>query len=231
VRGRIESILDFAKARGWREGENPSRWKGNLEFVLPKRAKVAGVVHHAALPYAELPEFVAELRQRDGIAARALEFLILTAARSGEVLGATWAEVDLEGRLWTVPGSRMKAGREHRVPLSDDAISVLAALPGEQSGRVFPIGALMMGRVLGQLRKGQTVHGMRAAFSTWAAEQTGFPHELVELALAHTVGSVVERAYRRGDQFAKRRQLSEAWARFCSGADAGAKVIPLAGVR
>jgi integrase len=175
------------------------------------------VVHHAALPYADLPEFLAELRQRGGLAARALEFLILTASRSGELLGARWEEIDLEGRLWTIPGSRMKAGREHRVPLSDAALAVLTALPNAHEGLIFRVGALAMSRVLGLMRAGITVHGFRSTFADWAAEQTGFPHELVELALAHTVGSAVVRAYRRSDLFEKRRELAEVWARFCLG--------------
>jgi integrase len=217
VRGRIESILDYAKARKWREGENPARWKGNLEFVLLKRAKAASVVHHAALPYADLPEFLAELRQRGGLAARALEFLILTASRSGELLGARWEEIDLEGRLWTIPGSRMKAGREHRVPLSDAALAVLTALPNAHEGRIFRVGVVAMSRVLGLMRAGITVHGFRSSFSTWAIEQTNFPSEVREMALAHMVGSAVVRAYRRSDLFEKRRELAEVWARFCLG--------------
>jgi integrase len=225
VRGRIESVLDWATARGYRQGENPARWRGHLENLLPKKSKVRQVEHHAALPYAEIGAFMAALRERDGIAARALEFAILTAARTAEVIGATWAEVDLEGCLWTIPAARMKAGKEHRVPLSAAAVAILRAMAEVRTSEfVFPgnlakqplsqMAMLMLLRRMG--RDGLTVHGFRSAFSDWCAEQTAFASEVREMALAHTVGDKVEAAYRRGDLFEKRRQLAEAWARYCA---------------
>jgi len=225
VRGRIESVLDWATARGYRQGENPARWRGHLENLLPKRSKVARIKHHAALPYAELPAFMAELREQDGIAARALEFVILSAARTGEVIGATWTEIDMEARLWIVPAERMKAGREHRVPLSEAALAILRPLaevnmgehvfPGARAGR--PLSQMAMLMLLRRMGRGDlTVHGFRSAFSDWCAERTAFPSEVREMALAHVVGDKVEAAYRRGDLFEKRRQLAEAWVRYCS---------------
>ncbi len=216
VRGRIESVLDWAKVRGYRDGENPARWKGHLDCLLPARSKVAAVDHHAALPYGEMGEFVAALREHEGIAARTLEFLILTAARTGEVIGATWAEIDLEQRLWTIPGSRMKAGREHRVPLSDPAVSILEKLTDRNKDRPFAISNMAMNMLLRRMGKnGLTVHGFRSSFRDWAAECTHFPAEVAEMALAHAVGDKVEAAYRRGDLFLKRRQLMDAWAKHC----------------
>jgi integrase len=248
VRGRIESVLDWATARGYRAGENPARWRGHLENLLPARNKVRRVKHHAALPYPEIAAFVAELRQQEGIAARALEFAILTAARTGEVIEARWDEINTAERLWTIPAERMKAGKEHRVPLSAAALAILAhrraaetaseAECGErrQGGFIFPGGPggkagrplsnmafLMTLRRMG--RADLTAHGFRSTFSDWCAEQTSFPSEVRELALAHAVGNAVEAAYRRGDLFEKRRQLAEAWARFCDGG--GAAVIEL----
>jgi integrase len=230
VRGRIESVLDWAKARGYREGENPARWRGHLENLLPKKTKVRRVEHHAALPYPEIADFMAELRSTDGIAVRAFEFAILTAARTGEVVGARWAEFDLVARLWTIPGPRMKAGREHRVPLSEPVLVLLTGLQRE-GDRVFPIGKMAMAMVLRRMgRDGLTVHGFRSTFSDWCAEQTNFPSEVRELALAHAVGNAVEAAYRRGDLFEKRRQLAEAWAHYCDGEEpAESKVVRLAG--
>jgi integrase len=240
VRGRIESVLDWAAARGYRAGENPARWRGHLENLLPRKTKVRAVEHHAALPYVELPAFMTELREQDGVAARALEFAILTAARTGEVIGATWSEIDLEGRLWVIPASRMKAGREHRAPLSDAALAILRPLAEARSGEhVFPgrsgrplsqMGMLMLLRRMG--RPGLTVHGFRSAFSDWCAERTAFPAEVREMALAHVVGDKVEAAYRRGDLFGKRRQLAEAWSRFCiAPPTAAGQVVPLRGPR
>jgi integrase len=236
VRGRIESILDWATARGYRQGENPGRWKGHIDNMLPKKTKVRRVEHHAALPYAELPGFMVELRQQDGIGAKALEFAILTAARTGEVLGARWDEIDLGKRLWTVPGSRMKAGREHRVPLCAQALAILAAMQAIcQGDYVFPggktrrplsnMGMLMLLRRMG--RGDLTAHGFRSTFSDWVAEQTNSPSEVREMSLAHTVNSKVEQAYRRGDLFQKRRDLMDAWSRFADGGQDGASVVPL----
>jgi integrase len=187
------------------------------DHLLPARQAVAKTVHHPALPYRDLPAFLAELRERDGIAARALEFAILTAGRTGEVIGALWAELDLEQNLWIVPGARMKAGKEHRVPLSDAALAVLAGLKRE-GARVFPVSNMAMLMLLRRMGRGDlTAHGFRSTFSDWCAEQTNTPSEVREMALAHAVGDKVEAAYRRGDLFQKRRQLAEAWAHYCEG--------------
>ncbi|HKM71547.1 MAG TPA: integrase arm-type DNA-binding domain-containing protein [Stellaceae bacterium] len=236
VRGRIESVLDWAAARGYRQGENPARWRGHLENLLPKKAKVRRVEHHAALPYAEISAFVAELRQQDGVAARALEFAILTAARTGEVIGAKWDEIDVGERLWTVPAERMKAGKEHRVPLSDAALAILEGIrkirqgdqifPGSKAGR--PISNMAMLMLLRRMGRGDlTAHGFRSSFRDWVAERTTFPAEVAEMALAHAVADKVEAAYRRGDLFQKRRQLADAWAKFCAAAPAAGQVVPI----
>jgi integrase len=219
LRGRLEMVLDYARVIGQRQGENPARWKGHLDHLLPARSKVAKVEHHAALPYRELPGFLADLRQREGVAARALEFAILTAARTGEVIGSTWAEIDLEARLWTLPAERMKAGREHRVPLSEAALAIMRSLYEVRTGdRVFSISNMAMLMLLRRMGRGDlTTHGFRSTFSDWCSEMTNFPSEVREMALAHVVGDKVEAAYRRGDLFEKRRQLAEAWGRFCAG--------------
>lgn len=227
VRGRIEAILDYAKTRGWRSGENPARWKGHLEHALPARAKVAKLEHHPALPWAEIGAFVADLREQDGTAARALEFVILTAARTGEVLGARWSEIDLVGKIWTVPAGRMKAGSEHRVPLSEAAVALLRFMrpegveaeafvfPGAKAGAPLSNMSLLM--LLRRMGRGDlTTHGFRSTFRDWAAERTTYQREVAEAALAHTVGNKVEAAYRRGDLFEKRRRLMEDWAGFCT---------------
>ena len=221
LRGRIERVFDFARARGQRSGENPARWRGHLDAILPKRAKLTRG-HHKAMPFDEVPAFVAALREREGVAPRALEFAILTAARSGEVLAARWSEFDLEAGVWTVPAARMKAGREHRVPLSAPAVEILRQMehkrlgeyvfPGMRSGRPLSVMALEM--VLRRMKVDVTVHGFRSAFRDWAGERTHFPREVAEAALAHLVGDAVERAYRRGDALEKRRKLMEAWAGF-----------------
>jgi integrase len=230
VRGRIESILDWATASGHRQAENPARWRGHLENLLPKKSKVRRVAHHAALPYVELPAFMGQLRQQQSFSARALEFTILTAARTGEVIGATWTEIDFEGRLWTIPGGRMKAGREHRVPLSDAALAILRPLAEARTGEyVFPslrddrpLSQTVMLMLLRRMGRGDlTVHGFRSAFSDWTAEQTGTPSEVREMALAHTVSDKVEAAYRRGDLFEKRRALMDVWARYCAEPQSG----------
>jgi integrase len=227
VRQRIEAVLDFAKVLGWREGENPARWRGHLDKLLPARSKVRPVKHHASLPYAELPAFLASLRGRKAFAARALEFLILTAARKGEVLGARWNEIDLLDKTWTVPASRMKAHREHRVPLSARALVILGEMqaarqtddafvfPGGKVGNPLSNLALLM--LMRRMGRGDlTAHGFRATFMTWASERTSVQNEIVEAALAHVIGGKVEQAYRRGDMFDKRRRLMEAWATFCT---------------
>jgi integrase len=223
VRGRVERILDWAKVNGYRGGENPARWRGHLDHLLPSRTKVRAVTHHPALPYAEIGSFVAKLRERDAVAARALQFLILTAARTGEVLGMHWDEIDVEARLWTIPASRMKAGREHRVPLSGPAIAVIKQMltireneyvfPGERGAMLSNMSMHMLLRRMG--RNDVTVHGFRSTFRDWAAELTSFPPELAELTLAHSVGNKVETAYRRTDLFGKRRELMHAWALHC----------------
>jgi integrase len=243
LRGRLESILDFAKARGYRDGENPARWRGHLDKLLPARSKVREIEHHAALPYADLPAFLVALRAQEGSAARALEFLILTAARTGEVIGARWNEIDLLDKTWTVPGARMKAHREHRVPLSARALAILAEMQAARHGDadnafVFPgrkpgmplsnMAFLMLMRRMG--RADLTAHGFRATFKTWASERTSFQNEIGEASLAHVIGDKVEQAYRRGDLFEKRRRLMQQWATFCTTAPAQAtqnNVTPL----
>lgn len=233
VRQRIEAVLDWAKVRGYRDGENPARWKGHLDKLLPARGKVRKVEHHAALPYAEISDFMAALRQQEGTAARALEFAILTAARTGEVIGARWDEIDVAAKLWTVPAERMKADREHRVPLTARCIAILNEVEAKRSAVkgqadtasfVFPgasregslsnMAFLMLLRRMG--REDVTAHGFRSTFRDWAAERTSYPREVAEMALAHTVGDKVEAAYRRGDLFEKRRRLMEVWATFCA---------------
>ncbi len=223
LRGRIEAVIDAAIARGYRTEANPARWKGHLERLLPPRKKLTRG-HHRALPYSELPDFIALLRGQDGISSQALEFTILTAARSGEVLGAKWAEFDLEKRIWTVPAARMKANKEHRVPLSDRAMEILNAMnevkvsdfvfAGKKADKGLSGMALEM--VLRRLNFADraTVHGFRSCFSDWATEQTHYSGEVREMALAHTVGNKVEAAYRRGDLFEKRRDIMADWASF-----------------
>jgi integrase len=229
LRGRLESILDFAKVRGHRDGENPARWRGHLAKLLPARSKVRAIEHHAALPYGELSGFLSGLREQEGIAARALEFLILAAARTGEVIGARWNEIDLLDKAWTVPAARMKAHREHRVPLSPRALAILHEMQAARQdaageGFIFPGGKagkplsnmafLMLMRRMG--RGDLTAHGFRATFKTWASERTSFQNEIVESALAHVIGGKVEQAYRRGDLFEKRRRLMQQWTMFCT---------------
>jgi integrase len=225
TRGRIESILDWATARGYRAGENPARWRGHLENLLPARRKIRRVQHHPALPYSEIAGFMANLRQRDGIAAHAMQFLILTAARTTEVIGAHWDEIDMGGRVWIIPADRMKGGREHRVPLSSPAIALLEQMAAVQvskfvfPGRVAerPLFSQMLLKLLSRMgRNDLTTHGFRTTFRDWVAECTRFPAEVAEMALAHAVSNKVEAAYRRGDLFEKRRQLADAWSRYCT---------------
>jgi integrase len=229
VRQRIENILGFAKVCGYRDGENPARWRGHLDNLLPARSKVRDVKHLAALPYVELPAFLVNLRSREATAARALEFLVLTAARTGEVIGARWNEIDLLDKIWTVPAGRMKAHREHRVPLSGPALAILQNMraarddddgnafvfPGPKPGRPLSNMALLM--LLRRMeRAALTVHGFRATFKTWASERTAVQNEIVEASLAHIIGGKVEQAYRRTDLFEKRRRLMQQWATFCT---------------
>lgn len=223
VRARIEAVLDYARVNGYRpEGENPAAWDGNLEHALPAHSQVAKVKHHPALPYAEMPIFMAALQEREGIGARALEFLILTAARTNEVCGARWSEIDFDAKTWTVPAERMKARREHRVPLSDRAMTLLEALPREGEflflgGRKgMPISNMAMAETVKRMgRNDITVHGFRSTMRDWTAETTAYPNHVAEMALGHAVGSKVEASYRRGDLFDKRKRLMAEWAQYC----------------
>lgn len=228
VRGRIEGVLDYATAMEYRTGPNPARWKGHLATMLPARAKVAAVEHHAALPWGDMGAFMADLRKREGASTLALEFAILTAARTGEVIGATWGELDMEAKVWTVPASRMKAAREHRVPLTDDALAVLAkakamatstaadAFVFQGQGKKAGLSNMALLATLKRMgRDNLTTHGFRSTFRDWCSEATAFDRDTAEAALAHTVRDKVEAAYRRGDQLDKRRKLMEAWAEHC----------------
>lgn len=224
VRGRIESVLDWATVRKYRSGENPARWKGHLDHLLAAPSKVKKVEHHRALPIDEMPAFMTDLRKRDGMAARALEFTILTAARSGEVRGASWSEMDFEAGIWTVPAERMKAGKEHRVPLSSAALQLLKVLPRVEKGEhVFyaPRGGqlsdMSLTAVMRRMEADAVPHGFRSTFRDWAGERTHYPRELAEQALAHTLDNKVEAAYRRGDALEKRRPMMTDWAGYCAG--------------
>ena len=233
LRGRIERILDWARVMGYRSGENPARWRGHLDKLLAGSLNRKNREHLAALPYDEIGAFVEELRKMEGTAARALEFLILTIARTGEVIGAPPDEIDAGKELWTIPGTRMKAGREHRVPLSPRALEIAKA----QSAGPFlfaggkerePLSDMAMLKLLGRMgRKGVTVHGFRSTFRDWAAERTSYPREVCEMALAHSISDKVEAAYRRGDLFEKRKRLMLEWARFCDTPRQGAKVTSI----
>jgi integrase len=230
LRTRIENVLDWAKARGYREGENPARWKGHLSELLPKSSNVHSVKHHPALPYAEIAGLVAELRARDDRDARCLELLILTASRVGAVVGARAEEFDLTGRTWTIPAARMKRrgssrAKPHRVPLSDAAVAV-AKRVGKNEGLLFP-GASDVSLEKAHRRADITTHGFRSTFRDWAAECTAFPREVIEMAMAHAVGDETEAAYFRSDLFEKRRRLMEAWADFCGKARVAGAVVPL----
>jgi integrase len=230
VRGRIEKVLDAAKAKGFRNGENPARWRGHLDHLLPRPSKLARG-HHAAMPYEDIAAFIAKLQKREATAALALELCILTAARSGEVLGMQWPEIDLEKKLWTAPANRMKAGREHRVPLSPRAVAILRQLeklkagefvfPGQQV-RNKPLSNMAMEMVLRRMKIGDaTVHGFRSSFRDWAGNVSNFPREVVETALAHVIGDKAEQAYRRSDALEKRRKLMDQWAAYCSAPKTG----------
>jgi integrase len=228
LRGRIEQVLDWATVRGYREGQNPARWRGHLDKMLTAPTKVAKVKHHQALPWSEIGKFMKNLRAAEGMGARALEFVILTAARSGEVRGATWAEVNLEAAEWNVPGERMKAGKDHRVPLSQPAVALLKALP-RMAGTdlVFPaprggqLSDMTLTAVLRRMGVPAVPHGFRSTFRDWVSETTNFPREVAEMALAHAIGDKVEAAYRRDDLFPKRVLMMEAWANFCAKAEGG----------
>jgi len=225
LRGRIEAVLDYAKAHGLRSGENPAAWRGHLALILPKRQKLSRG-HHQAMPYPGIPEFIAKLRERESVPVAALEFLILTAARLGETLVATWDEFDCDAKVWTIPAARMKAGKEHRVPLSTSAMAIIARMasirtgdlvfPGQRRHRPLSKAALAV-----LMPDGATAHGFRSGFRDWCGEETNFPRELAEAALAHSAGDATERAYRRGDALEKRRALMESWASYCEPGTAG----------
>jgi integrase len=235
LRGRIEAVLDAAKAQGLRQGENPARWRGHLDKLLPKRQKLSRG-HFAAMPYAKVPAFVSDLQARHATAALALEFAVLTAARSGEVLGARWDEFDLDRAIWTIPAARTKGGREHRVPLSGRALAILARLDKAKTGDfVFfgqrpgkPLSPASLTMVLRRMKAEGTTHGFRSAFRDWAGDQTIFAREVCEAALAHVAGDETERAYRRSDALEKRRALMEAWAAYCEHG-AASNVVRFAG--
>ena len=241
LRGRIECVLDWATFNKYRQGDNPARWKGHLDNSLAKPNKVAKVQHHPALPYQEIGTFFNDLKQREGLGARALEFLILTAARSGEVRGATWDEIDLNTRLWIVPAERMKMEREHRVPLSNAAVELLSKLPRlEDSDLMFPsskpktpMSDMTLTAVLRRMKyEDVTVHGFRSTFRDWAAESTNYPSDMAEMALAHSIGDKVEAAYRRGDMLKKRFRMMDDWAKYCETIqNAEGTVIPIRGTR
>ena len=240
VRGRIEAILDWATTRGYRQGDNPARWKGHLENLFPHRSKVQRVEHHAALPYTGIGSFMSVLRREEGLGALALQFAILTAARTGEVIGAKWSEIDLTNEVWTIPAERMKAGREHRVPLAPHAVAILRKRHDAKGGSEFvfpgpqrskPLSNMAMLQTLRRMgRNDLTVHGFRSTFRDWAAERTSYPGEVAEAALAHIVGDKVEAAYRRGDLFDKRRKLMNSWATFCNTVTDVSKVVALRNV-
>jgi integrase len=240
VRGRIESVLDYAKARGWREGENPARWRGHIANLLPPRGKVARVKHHAALPWQDVGTFMQALGNQEGVAGLALRFAILTAARSGEVIGARWSEMDMQAAIWTVPAIRMKGGREHRVPLSKPALAILRMVaklsaenasdayvfPGAGAGK--PLSAMAMAMVLRRMNRADiTVHGFRSTFRDWCSESARCAREVAEAALAHTLGDKVEAAYRRGDLFERRGRLMQDWAAWCSRSARHGEVVPM----
>ncbi|MGE0235879.1 tyrosine-type recombinase/integrase [Methylocystis sp.] len=234
LRGRIEAVLDAAKAQGHRTGENPAAWRGHLLHLLPTRQKLSRG-HHAAMAYDDVPAFVARLRERDALAAMALELCILTATRSGEVLGARWSEIDLKAKVWTVPAGRTKAAREHRIPLSGRALAIFETLanartgdfvfPGQREGK--PLSNMAMEMVLRRMGvESVTVHGFRSAFRDWAGNETHFPREVAEAALAHVIGDKAEQAYRRSDALEKRRELMTAWSNHCEPKD-GSNVVPM----
>jgi len=234
VRGRIERILSWAASQNLRPRENPATWKNHLDAILPNRAKVRPVKHHRALPWTEVPDFIADLRNREGIAAKALEFLVLTAARSGEIRGAMWSEIDLTSLTWTIPPDRMKSSREHRVPLSGPTVDLLQSLPRlEGEEHVFPsvrgglLSDMALSAVLRRMDVDAVPHGFRSSFRDWCAETTNYPREVAEMALAHAIPSGVEAAHRRGDLFKKRRQLMTAWGTYCTSPRAPGEVVQI----
>jgi integrase len=234
IRQRIEQVLAWAAVRDFRSGDNSARWRGQLDAVLAKPSAVSQVPHHRALPLDDVPSFMVELRQRNGLAAPALEFLILTATRNGEVRGATWEEINLEALTWTIPAERMKAKKEYRVPLSPRAIEILETIPRiEGDPYIFPaqrggkLSDMALTTVLRRMNVNAVPHGFRSTFRDWCGERTSYPHEVAEMTLAHTISSAVERAYRRGDLLAKRAKLMREWARFCATAPTSSEVAPI----
>ena len=235
LRGRIEAVLDWAAVRGYRQGDNPARWRGHLDKLLPRPSQVVRVKHHAALPYSEVGAFTQELRKEKGIASRALEFTILTAARTNEVIQAQWSEIDLDHKIWHVPAERMKSKRSHRVPLSPAAVTVLEAVKGSGRIYVFPghkrnshLSNAAMMKVLKRLeRTGITVHEFRSTFRDWCAESTNYPAHVAEMALAHALRDKTEAAYRRGDLLGKRTRLMVDWAKYCSKRTELATIVPI----
>jgi integrase len=236
LRGRIEAILDWATVSKHRTGENPARWRGHLDHLLADPGRSKRTTHHPALPWQQIGEFLAALRKQEGVGARALELAILTAARSGEVRLATWAEIDFDQAIWTIPEHRMKARREHRVPLSRPAVNLLRAMPntgdfiftGARGGK--PLSDMSLTAVLRRMgREDITVHGFRSTFRDWAAESTNFPREVAEHALAHSLPDKVEAAYRRGDLLEKRIAMMEAWSTYCGRVETAASVTPIRG--
>ena len=233
VRSRIELVLSWATTRGYREGENPARWRGHLDNLLPKRSSVKSVEHFTALPINSIGDFMSALRAQVGVAPRALEFLILCASRTGEVIGAKWNEINLDEGIWTIPAERMKAKREHRIPLAPRAIEILKEMQANETmGYVFPslpgnkpLSNMAFLMLLRRMNIEVTAHGFRSTFRDWAAERTNFPREVAEAALAHTLKDKVEAAYRRGDLFEKRRRLMTEWAKFCSRAPVDSKQV------
>ena len=240
IRGRIEKVLGWATVRGFRSGANPATWRGHLAELFPAKGKMRTVEHFAAMPFADVPAFMLDLRRQDSVTARALEFLTLTAARSGEIMDATRDEIDLVAKTWTIPAKRMKAAREHRVPLCDRALEILKSLPREEGNQFVFVGSrkgglsnIAMAALLKRMgREDITVHSFRSSFRDWASERTNYPNHVVEQALAHAISNAVERAYRRTDLFEKRKRLMADWAAWCARpVPGGATVTPIAGVR
>jgi integrase len=233
VQGRIENILDWATVSKFRHGDNPARWRGHLDKLLAKPGKVQTIEHHPALPMDDLGAFMVELRKQEGMGARALEFAILTAARSGEVRGATWSEINLTDATWTIPASRMKAGREHRAVLNDEAVALLESMP-RTGDLIFPntkgekLSDMTLTAVLRRMNRSDiTAHGFRSTFRDWCSERTNYPSAVAEMALAHAIGDKVEAAYRRGDLFEKRRRMMREWGKFSGKVQVAGTVTPI----
>lgn len=235
LRGRIEKVLDWAKGSKYREGDNPARWQGHLKTLLPAPNRIQKTVHHKAVSIDAAPAFVVDLREREGMAARALEFSILTAARSGEVRGATWEEFDLQAKTWTIPAARMKAEKEHRVPLSSQAMKLLNTLPRQEGETPYVFFAPRLGKlsdmtltaVMRRMEVDAVPHGFRSTFRDWVGERTSYPRDMAELALAHAIGNAVEAAYRRGDALEKRRAMMQAWANYLDRPRASGTITPI----